>query len=368
MIVHFLLFAIISVIAIFGLQSKQSNKKTILSLIIIFSVLLFFAGFRATSVGNDTKEYKRIFDIVSNEKSISDAIKSTRYEPGYIAYNFLVSRITDNFQYILIINSAIYIFASIWFIKKYSLSTPKTIMLYFTFGLYYLIMNIERQCIAISFFLFAIPFLENKRILPYILLILLASTFHSTSIILLILIFVPKVDFEKKTNILKWIVISLISVVLINYGINWIANISPYIGHYLTNSIYSKGNIRIASILMFVLRIIFISLIIILNKGKIIKTIQTNNRKQMILDKILVLDCIISLAAIGFNMYDRIEKFFCLGYIISIVNYIATMKSKTNRLVAYTLILLLSFSYLTISFIYRSEWSGIFPYAFYEKV
>ncbi len=363
MLIHYLItlsLLLIAVISVFFSNKKSKNK---ICLVLFFLIFFVFAAFRSVNVGNDTVEYKRVFDSISFSPSLNEAVNSTRYEAGYVTYNYLLSKITNNFQAVLIINSAIYIAASLWFINKYSKNTNKTILLFFTFGLYYLIMNIERQCIAISIFLFAIPFLENKKYIKYSALILLATLFHSISIILLALIIIPKIDLSKSKNIIKWGIIGVIILALSNFTLQWIISLFPYFQHYFNNSIYAKGGTRIASVIMCLIRIIMIGIIIIINKGKF-KNIKSE--KELVLNKLLYLDFIISIASIGFNLYDRIEKFVCIGCIVAIVNQIEVMKNPINQKIAYGLLLIISFAYLTISLILRPEWSGIFPYSFYS--
>lgn len=363
MLVHFIIFVFIIIITVLTYRKKPTKKTTAISFLLLFILFFTFAAFRDFSVGNDTQEYKRIFDEVSKTTSINAAISSTRYEPGYIVYNYIISRFTDNFQIVLIFNSAIYIFASLWFIRKYSNSFNKAALLFFTFGLYYITMNIARQCIAISLFLFAVPYLTNKKYFKYILLISLATLFHSTSIILMALIVIPEIHFEKRKDIIKWGIIAIIILVIINYVINYAVSYFPYIYHYYANSIYGKGGTRIASIAFSAIRLLGVLILLIINRGKLKETDNNN----ITLNKMLFLDCVISIASVGFNLYDRIEKYMCLGYIVAITNYIESIEKPTNKTIAYIIMVVVTFGYLTLSLVYRPEWSGIFPYSFYTQ-
>ena len=94
----------------------------------LFLLFYVFAAFRSLEVGNDTQEYYRIFRLISNQQSLTTALTVSRYEVGYIIYNYVISRVTSNFQWILAINSGVYIGASIWFVNKYSTSFKKAII------------------------------------------------------------------------------------------------------------------------------------------------------------------------------------------------------------------------------------------------
>ncbi|WP_294753484.1 EpsG family protein [uncultured Ruminococcus sp.] len=334
----------------------------------LFFLFYVFAAFRSLEVGNDTQEYYRIFRLISDQQSLTTALTVSRYEAGYIIYNYIVSRVTTNFQWILAINSGVYIGASIWFVNKYSTSFKKAIILFFSFGMYYNVMNIERQCIAIAFFLIAIPFLERKQYIRYVLLIMLASTFHMMSIVLLALVIIPKIDFTKKGDIFKWSVVAIVFLVALNYGVNGLKGYFPYLSHYLTDSMYSEGGVRIASIALCGIRIISVGLLLLVNGGGLSNTREneTDTDTANVFNKILLLDCVISIATIGFNMYDRIEKYVCIGFIVAIVNAIEAVSDRSNRSIIYGIVFIMSFGYLTVSLIYRPEWSGIFPFSFYN--
>lgn len=354
---------LIYLITYFGYRNTKNNKYICIGLFLLFFI---FAAFRSVDVGNDTQEYYRIFKVISGQPSVTAALTASRYEPGYILYNYIVSQFTSNFQWILAINSGVYISASIWFINRYATSFKKAILLFFTFGMYYNVMNIERQCIAIAIFLVAISFLENRKYIRYILFIMLAATFHSMSLVLLVLALIPKIDFTKTRDILKWSVLAIVFLVVLDYGINWLMGYFPYLSHYLTDSIYSEGGVRIASIALCGIRLISIGLLLLVNGGRLPSIEGNDTEVTNIFNKILLLDCVISIAAIEFNMYDRIEKYVCIGFIVALVNAIESGGNPSNRKIIYGTVFLISFGYITVSLIYRPEWSGIFPYTFFK--
>ena len=123
--IHFLILILIYLITYFGCLHNKKSKYMFIGLFLLFYV---FAAFRSLEVGNDTQEYYRIFRLISNQQSLTTALTVSRYEVGYIIYNYVISRVTSNFQWILAINSGVYIGASIWFVNKYSTSFKKAII------------------------------------------------------------------------------------------------------------------------------------------------------------------------------------------------------------------------------------------------
>lgn len=356
---HFSIIAFILLVSALGNGKFKQDKLFDIS---IFAVLFLISALRGTSVGNDTGEYLRIFHLVSKQNSLSSALSVSRYEPGYIIYNYVLAKFTSNFQWLLAINAAVYLTAVLFFIRRYAINKGKAIILFFSFGLYYNVMNLQRQCIATAIFLFAIPLLERKKYIKYAVMILAAASFHSMILILISLIFIPKIDFSKKIEMLKWTFISTIFLVTLNYGITFILQYFPYLSHYITNSAYSVGGIRSASIAICLIRFLSVGVIIVV-KGSF--TSDSEYIRSDFFNKMVLLDCVISVASIGFNMYDRIEKYVCIGFVVAISNALENM-SISNKWISYGLIFIASFAYLTATLIYRPEWSGIFPYALFK--
>lgn len=357
---HYLIFIYIILTFVISRAINKKNKNKIF-LLLNFIFLFILPAFRNVSVGNDTVEYYRIFDMVSSMKSINGLFNISRYEIGYLLLNYLVTRVTNNFNVILFITSFIYLYSVFRFIKKYSNSKFMAVMLFFTFSAYYLVFNIQRQCIAIAIFLYAIKFLENKQHIKYIILILLATMFHYVAIVLLALCFIPKINLHSKGQAFIYLIISCFAAYCMSYFITKFGSYIPYFGHYLTNSEYGQGGVRIASIILAGIRLGIIILILVINGFK-----EDNSKKDTnyLFNYIAFLDCIISLASIKFNLCDRIEDYLCVVFIVMISNSINCLNIKTNKYIINISLILITMTYLTISLIIRSNWYGIFPYEF----
>lgn len=365
--VHLLLFAFILIIIVLQKvcfpRSQEQYLFTVLYLVVFFVVI----SFRSYSVGNDTYEYYRLFCLINNQPSFISASTLTRYEIGYVALNYFIGRITNNFTVLLSIITAFYLTTSWFLIKRYSRSIIVTFVLAFTFSLLYLAMNIERQCIAMGFFYLSIPYLEKKKPVPYGLIIIIASLFHTASIFLLFLAFLPNINFEDKKSFRLWIFFSVLSLIFLNYGIEFILSYFPYFQHYYSNSVYSQEGVRLASLVLFAIRIVIVLYVRLIGGFKY----QINNDSNIVstFDKLLFFDVVLSAMSIGFNLFDRIEKYFTLGFIIAVVNALFSLNKtridRKNKEFAVSVLVILSFIHLTITLFYRSNWSGIFPYSFY---
>lgn len=70
-------------------------------------------------------------------------------------------------------------------------------MLFLLLSEYYCTMNFIRQSIAGIIALFALEFLKKKKFLPYLMIILVASTFHKSALILIPFFFINLIPLNK---------------------------------------------------------------------------------------------------------------------------------------------------------------------------
>lgn len=356
---HYFIFIYILASCMIFCGIYKNNKLFISTVFLLFFIL---AAFRNVSVGNDTVEYYRIFNLISKQTDIMTALTATRYEIGYIALNFIVSRFTTNFNVLLAIIAAIYLLSVVRFINKYSEYYSMTVILFFTMSSYYVLMNIERQCIAVAIILYAVPFLEQKKYVKYIASSIFASLFQSVAVIFILLIFLPRINMAESKQVFKWILLCFAGIIIISFSVQRILVYLPYYQHYLNESMYGNGGVRSASLAFFCIRIF--SLLLVYAVGGFHYQKHSQERSIDLLNKMMFLDCLVAAASISFNMYDRIEGYLCLGFIISITNAINNMKKINNRRIITILMVGVTFAYVTVTLIFRSNWSGIFPYSF----
>lgn len=173
-----------------------SGKKTqAVALAAACFILWFFMAMRSTAVGVDTKYYTHIFTqfsripfgkVFTAETYATDSETwSLDFEYGYRLYNKLLSFLSDGPQMITICNSLLIIGLLYVLICKESKNYMLSIWLYLTLGIYQTEMNVARNAIAILIVYLAFRFLEQKRPVPYVLLCLLAASFHKAAYLFL---------------------------------------------------------------------------------------------------------------------------------------------------------------------------------------
>lgn len=173
---------IISLIAIlFAFLAKY--KKFSYGLEVAFIILTIFVAIRY-NWGNDYSGYLESFKYVGSFSSFDPEILGT--EPGW---NFLyyISQPIGFFGFIIILTVFEY-FVIYRLIKKYVPVEWYWFSIFiFTFNTSYLLVtsSMMRQFLAMCIFIIAVDYIIKKRWIISILLILLASTFHTSALILL---------------------------------------------------------------------------------------------------------------------------------------------------------------------------------------
>lgn len=108
------------------------------------------------------------------------------YEKGYVVFCKFISYFGNNDQVLLIACAIISTAAFSWFIYKYSCNCLVSFVVWMGLPVFLANFSALRQVIAIAITVFAFKCIKDKKILPFILLVLLASTFHKSAILFLV--------------------------------------------------------------------------------------------------------------------------------------------------------------------------------------
>ena len=151
-----------------------------------FLVLWLIQSLRSTSTGTDLKAYIPFFDS-SGSMQIGEIYRATNMEFGYQIYNELISHfISTNPNVFLAITAFIAIAPIAYIIYKYSRTPSLSFIIFASLIVYLFDFSGLRQAIAIGITALSFSFVVKKKIIPFALLVFLASTIHTSSILFLI--------------------------------------------------------------------------------------------------------------------------------------------------------------------------------------
>ena len=191
-----------------NLINEKENRTTYSKFIVIIiaCVLIFVSAFRFGFI--DTPGYRKMYQEIGSNV---DMIFNNKYsiEIGFSALLFLMNKISSDSQLLLIITSVIINALNIKTIYKYSEDVTLSLFLYFAL-IYMGTMNGIRQSLAASVFILAFPWIEKRKTIRIIILIIILSTIHQTILILIPYYFLVR---GKKLNIgiLSLLVLAIVS-------------------------------------------------------------------------------------------------------------------------------------------------------------
>lgn len=142
-----------------------------------FFILTAFAALRY-DYGNDYNSYKRMYEAV--QSGVEDINKEFLY--------VLLNKITPSFYLLTAITAIFFVWVVYRMVNKHLIGVYQGMaLLIFVINPYLFLMNLSaiRQCIAMCIFVIAIKYIYDRKIIKYLLLILLASLFHTSALVLL---------------------------------------------------------------------------------------------------------------------------------------------------------------------------------------
>ena len=165
-------------------KAKSKGKFIFLSLLALI-IPCFFAAFRGEKVGTDVLQYAKPYYLEAlNSSSLQSFLLQGSAETGYEVFVFVITKIFKNFNAILFFTEAL-IICPIYIV---AIKNRKNCPMWVTLLVYYMIFyiasfNFMRQSIAAALLLLAYFELVEKKWLKFIILILLAQSFHNTAFI-----------------------------------------------------------------------------------------------------------------------------------------------------------------------------------------
>lgn len=160
-------------------------------------MLILLSALRGSTVGTDTAGYVRDYKAIHSYsfKDIFD-LHSTNY--GYYLLSKIFASIGAPVQLWLGFVATLYIGAISNLIYKYSIAPLTSYIIFLSVGGFAFSLAGLKQTIAMSFLLFAYPKLVKRKFIPFLLLVLVASLFHSTALVFLISYPLSKINVTTK--------------------------------------------------------------------------------------------------------------------------------------------------------------------------
>ncbi len=343
MLVWFLLILYLFILKLLfnPINQKQNIKRFLIWAGIGITLIM---GFRypGYEIVYDLNVYYNFYKKAA-ESTLDMLLKNAQFEPGFVIFNYVFAHLVSWTQFVLILEAFICVGAACYFIYKNSDEPFLGVLFYITIGTMSFQLTGFRQAIAMSICLISTEFIKKNKFIPFVLMVLLAFSFHKTAIVFVISYFIAK----RGTSVLQ----NMISFIGIPCGVFFAQSITRF-GNDIFGMNYSgyKGSIigGIVPILIFTGTVV----LWLLNKDDSGKKIFFN---------ILIIGLAIYLMRYTTLAFERISFYFTSVLLVVLPD--AIMKFKDIRTRQFLYIYAAGLSILL--FIYRlnsAEWAN---YRFY---
>lgn len=194
-------------------RSKERFKSVYCA--VIFITVLVILGLRHTSMGIDLPGYLKSFHRLTEYswQEIFSLKSYLNYEKGYVIFNKVAGLLTfENEQLFLFICAAISTIPVWYIIRKKSDDILLSSIIYLGLPIFILQFSGLRQSIALGLCFLSIEFIEQKKLVRFLCMILLACCFHTTAVIFILAYFVYHIRISDKV---RWLSILLFPIVYV---------------------------------------------------------------------------------------------------------------------------------------------------------
>ena len=166
----------------YNIDYKKKNKAALALFFILLTVLVML---RHESVGSDTRNYMRFFGDFSTMDWPRVGYRSA--EPGFSWFNKVVSLFSKQPQFFLAA-AGLTVSALIYpTYRRLCVDTSLTLVLFCTMSTFVMMFSGIRQMLAIGIGFIAYEFTRQKKLFPFVLMVALAMTFHTSAFMLVFL-------------------------------------------------------------------------------------------------------------------------------------------------------------------------------------
>lgn len=328
--------------------------------VLCFFLLFGFFGFRSLSVLNDTSHYYKSQLYLTSDASIKDSIfdidNTLRFEPGFQVLQRFIGKYISGDPYALIMISALLLSAgTILFLKKNTVHIAICVFFLLTLGILIGQYAAMRQSYAVLLFYWACSCYEKRQYIRLIIIIYLATLFHSSAIVLIIPFIIDYYFQFSKKNVICFIVSGAV-IIRALYPILNALKFDDSI--YISQSI-ARESIALSAILSAVLLSVILAACYFLNK----KYSLTPPPKLWLW--ISMIGILFSFEAVKVQVISRFAMYFVPFIILTFIYYLYQLPfAYRKRLLLLCVFILLLRTAIVLE--YRNEWSHLIPYGFYD--
>lgn len=185
--IYIFTLAILLIFSFLELRTNITPVQQNSMLLFVYILFVFQVGFR-WQTGTDWEPYLEHFNEI---KSISDVYYTlTGFEKGYSFFVLIIKNLWNSYTVFLVAHAVLYYFLVFSAFNKLSPYVFISILVFYASSMG--VLGSNRQLIALAICLFALRFVFSKKLIPFLLLVTLAFTFHTSAILFIVYYFLNR--------------------------------------------------------------------------------------------------------------------------------------------------------------------------------
>lgn len=363
---YLICFGILFVLAVLNLQMHDKLSSQLLSGIAAL-LLIGIAGLRYET-GGDWDTYTNLytyFPTFSRLIGHPAEFAELSVEEGFVLLCALVKSLGGTIQHLFFVVTTINITLITCALHKYTKYPVIALLCYYCILYFQLEMIYIRQATAVALCFFALQYIQPKKIVPYLIFILLACTFHRVAALMIPLYFVLN------QKIPTWVYVAVVGAgaTLMYTGIPWIQTIFLTVAGWLGETYADKAELYTEDALFAVNRglsigflLNFAILIVVLCFKKQIDALPhgTIMLNMYALSLVLYYYCF-ELVEVS----NRVRMFFFIGVIALLPMVLEVLPLFLERLLGFVIVALYCFSFSRGIFLEAPQAAAYNPYQNY---
>lgn len=313
----------------------------------IVGIQLFLtAALRHVTVGGDLGNYIPTFEYIGGLPW--ERLVSVPFEIGYVLLNKVAFILSQNVRLLLAVIGGFVVFGYVRMVYQKSALPWVSLLLFIGLGFFTESLSMLRQAIAMVVFMCGLKYVEERKFGRYLIVVLLATSFHLTALVTLLLY--PFVRF--KLNVVNFIIL------LVGCGV-FARFAGPIILNYIISRFYSLYSMQMDAGGGFSMLILLFAVTIV---GILLKSKQ-ETPQETVFSHMMVLACCMQLFALQFALFARIVMYFSLAMIVWVPGMLIRIEKRELRFFATGIVCVLAVAYFVLIILGRNA-AGIAPYRF----
>lgn len=344
MTIYYIFLGLLFAISVLTIDIKNTKVRNIIIIGFAAIYIIMMQGLRHQSIGVDTSGYIIGYNLSPNI-NVFEGEKLFNYESGYILLNHILNKLGISEQVFLTIISAIIIVPmSITMIKRSKMPTL-SILLYMAFGFLTMTFSGLRQSIAMGILFFSYMYIQDRKIIVFLICVILACTFHKSAIVFVFAYPLYNVNLKSK----DYIFIIPIFIIAFLFRIQ----IFEYLAFLFKGEAVTAEATGAYGLFLFMIAILILSYLFYRNENKDVNAYR---------NYILVATFIQMLASYS-NIVGRMGYYYWIFITLLVPEILKNQKKGLDRFLYGTAIITFLVVYYTTNL--RSGYLNIVPYSFF---